>query len=245
MLQEAVNSSLSVTDVMRKLGIRWAGGSHCNIRNRIKREGISTEHFLGQGSNKGATFPHLRRRNEDILIDRSVSGYRREHAALLRRALVESGKELKCSSCQLGTTWNGAELVLEVDHINSNWLDDRADNLQFLCPNCHAVKTKIASFKRRTRRTQTNRIAVVRVRKSGIPKVLKMCTKCGNRIWNKSITCKKCRPQPCKIVWPDIEILIAAKHERRVWNLAKELGVSDSAIHKRIKRHLKGRNLNE
>src|SRR3954453_21528354 len=56
-LAAAVAASLSVAEVMRRLGIRPAGGSHFHISNRIKREGLDTSHFLGQAINRGRLRP--------------------------------------------------------------------------------------------------------------------------------------------------------------------------------------------
>lgn len=38
------------------------------------------------------------------------------------------------------TLWQGLKLPLELHHINGNHYDNRLENLQILCPNCHAIQ---------------------------------------------------------------------------------------------------------
>lgn len=42
-----------------------------------------------------------------------------------------------CSVCGIDE-WMGQRIPLEVDHINGDPYDDRAENLRMICPNCHA-----------------------------------------------------------------------------------------------------------
>ena len=139
-LAEAVSKSVSVAGVMRLLGIRWAGGSHAHVRRRIDRAGIDRTHFTGKASNRGKQ-PANRRPWSEWLVDRS-SEERRLPADRLRRCLIESGREHKCHDCGMPAMWHGSPMNLEIDHENGNWLDDRPENLNFRCPNCHTVKTK-------------------------------------------------------------------------------------------------------
>ncbi|MEV0617980.1 HNH endonuclease [Nonomuraea sp. NPDC050404] len=68
----------------------------------------------------------------------------REKAPALRRALGEAGVPYTCAGCKIGDTWQGRPMTLHVDHISGDWLDNRVENLRFLCPNCHSQTANFA-----------------------------------------------------------------------------------------------------
>lgn len=136
LLEPIVVESISVADVMRKLGFQSLdGGSHSHITKVIRKLGIDTQHFLGKAANSGDRHRGGHRRTTEEIL--SLSG-NKTCAAILRKALLNSGIEFKCGECGLGNTWNNKPLVLEIHHKNGNNLDNNLENLQFLCPNCHS-----------------------------------------------------------------------------------------------------------
>lgn len=138
-LEEAVKDSRSISEVMRKLGFKViAGGSHANIKKRIKFFKINTSHFLGLKANSGIFHHGTKIINfEEILVYNRRNGLK-EKTSLLRRALIESGIKEQCSTCGLLPEWNGKILRLQIDHKNGDPLDNRPGNHQFNCPNCHS-----------------------------------------------------------------------------------------------------------
>jgi hypothetical protein len=134
-LAAAVAVSTSVAGVLRRLGVPLSGGQHAHLARRIRRAGIDTSHFLGQAHYRGRQAP--RKKAEDVLVV-LPPGSARLHTPQLRRALVDCGVEERCLLCGLDGTWQGQPLRLVIDHINGEWLDNRLENLRFLCPNCHA-----------------------------------------------------------------------------------------------------------
>lgn len=56
----------------------------------------------------------------------------------LRRKLLREGlKEHRCERCK-NTMWNGTKIPLEVHHKDGDKSHNTIDNLELLCPNCHA-----------------------------------------------------------------------------------------------------------
>ena len=48
-------------------------------------------------------------------------------------------KENKCELCGIDT-WQGVKISLELHHKNGDHYDNSFENLQILCPNCHAIQ---------------------------------------------------------------------------------------------------------
>jgi len=138
-LTKVVASSTSILQVLRKLGVRPAGGSHSYITGLIKRHGLDTAHFTGKGSNRGTHHvggPDRIPWHEVLVLDRL--GGRKEVTSRLRRAMVEAGIPYVCKLCGNPPEWCGRPLTLQIDHMNGDFLDNRRENLRFTCPNCHS-----------------------------------------------------------------------------------------------------------
>lgn len=171
LLEPLVKNSYSLREVIRKLGLKEAGGTYSHIGKLIDKFELDKSHFFGKGNNRGEHHkgnPFIGRPVEDILKVR-LDGVR-EKGRTLSKALTKAGVSYSCSKCNLTNSWLGSPIVLEVDHINNDWSDNRIENLRFLCPNCHS---------------QEDSMKLVR-------KHSKECPKCGCKKQPKSKVCGRC-----------------------------------------------------
>lgn len=123
-----IKNSNSLREVCLKANIVDTTGNYTTLKRIIEEENIDISHFKRQNSTKQESHDI-----EYYLVKGSkISTYR------LKNKLLKSGlKEQKCECCGL-TEWLGKPIKLEPHHINGDTTDNRIENIQLLCPNCHS-----------------------------------------------------------------------------------------------------------
>lgn len=78
------------------------------------------------------------------ILEGKYPGYSTSH--LHDRLLSEGVKEYKCECCRR-SEWMGHKIVLELHHIDGDHNNNKLENLQFLCSNCHSITDNFKSKK--------------------------------------------------------------------------------------------------
>ncbi|WP_405672430.1 HNH endonuclease [Streptomyces canus] len=142
-LVAAIASSRSIAGLLMLLGIVDNGAARERVKRSVSAYGLSIDHFVGQGHRLGV--PSKNRQSAEEILVRLEPGASRTKTALLRRALDDLDVPHACEICGVGDVWQGRRLVLEIDHVNGDRLDNRRENLRYLCPSCHSQTKTFAN----------------------------------------------------------------------------------------------------
>lgn len=198
-----VKSSKTMSELLRHFGMENKGGNYKTCKKRINELHIDTSHFL-----KRVESSNLNRKiTKDMLLQRLTINSNCNRGRL-KLALIEYGiLKYECARCKNNGMWNNEKLSLHLEHKNGISNDNRIENLEILCPNCHS---------------QTATYAGKSFKKFRPPKISEIDPNWRNRP----------RYNSRKIERPAKEILEKEITELSMVSLGKKYGVSDNAVRK-------------
>lgn len=144
-LEQIVKESISWSQVIKKCGSKIGGGSYQYFQSRIRKLKFDTSHFLGQAAHTGFRNTSIGRKFHwsEVLVDKKTND--REKCKRLRRSYTEYCNEknipIECVDCKNTGNWMDKKMKLEINHKNSCRGNNIPDNLEWICPNCHSIKT--------------------------------------------------------------------------------------------------------
>ena len=198
----------------------------------LKEFGIQ---YAGNQSRKGISHTESKKSiesyfNGDIYIN----------ASKLRQRLINDGiKEPICEICGR-TEWEGNPIPLELHHKNFNHYDNRLENLQILCSNCHSVAHNYCNTNGKNKTELNDKLfKIIRNKhKSNTP--IRYCKHCGKELTNKqkNYCSQKCSHEHMSKI-PQKEELQNVLTQNK-WNktaVGKYYGVSDKTIQKWISKY--------
>lgn len=138
-LERIIQESFSFREVAEKIGYNPDGGSGiAAVKEIVKHYSFNTDHFTGQGwtAKSNRTIPSREKyKPEEILIQNSPVNQKVLRGYIERHQLLE----YKCQNCGCDGNWQGGKIALEIHHMDGDNQNHTLSNLQYLCPNCHAL----------------------------------------------------------------------------------------------------------
>jgi Zn finger protein HypA/HybF involved in hydrogenase expression len=133
-LEKSVSKAESFNQVIIDLKQQNISISFKRLFKLIKFYELSTKHFLGKSSLKA----RKKLEKEEFILECLTNNSKHAAYNIKSKILHFEILEYICNSCGQNSEWNNKKLVLHLHHKNGNDNDNRLDNLEFLCPNCHS-----------------------------------------------------------------------------------------------------------
>lgn len=143
LLEEATKDSYSFAETLRKLGLNPEGSNPKTLKKKLIEFNVDFSHFTGKRWKENPNNPVYRGKFLPNLCEHSSLSSANVKALTYRLGL----KQNQCELCGI-SEWQGKSINCELHHINGNAADNRIENLQILCPNCHS---QTANFRSRNR----------------------------------------------------------------------------------------------
>jgi hypothetical protein len=225
-VREAVVNARSLSEALRRLGLRPAGGNHRTLKKLLEHYAISIEHF---DRNWALRYERPRKATplHQILVEQST--YHRGH---LKRRLYEVGlKQRHCELCGQGETWCGRAMALILDHVNGMATDNRLENLRIVCPNCAAT---LDTHCGRKNRQDVEPRTCLHCGKDFLPKYARQRF-CSQRCGVHSKGSREPKPETRKVPRPSYEQLMTDVRSMSYVAVGRKYGVSDNAVRKWVR----------
>lgn len=250
-----VEESHTYADVCRKIGWKPQGGNYRYVKKYIKELNLNTTHFTMKGKINNGVKHNEKNLEEYLTTDSYIKADR------LKWKLFSSGlKQYKCEKCG-NTHWNDGQISLQLHHINGDNTDNRLENLQILCPNCHSQTDNFCGANNRhddemkeifckccgekIERTQTGlcdecyekmvngKLEINSIKPYARIKRCGICIDCGKVISSQSTRCDECSKKlQRKVERPSKEELSQLLSESNFSAIGRTYGVSDNAVRK-------------
>jgi len=147
-----VKSNNSISSVCKALRHHPTNEYYKQIQRIIDKYSLDTSHFTNIRQNTSSN----RSANKQSILEALDAGMKIPSSRIKERLIKEGLKEAKCECCGL-SDWNGQPIPLQLHHINGNREDNRLENFQILCPNCHA---QTDNYCRGQKEKKVNRCAI-------------------------------------------------------------------------------------